>query len=98
MGGAVGMVSGAGLFLATIILLLKGGTVIGPNLSLLNNYLIGFEVTWKGAFVGFIEACVIGFIIGYVFAWLRNSGMSAYAALVKRRAAQQTPRDFLDKV
>lgn len=98
MGGAVGVVSGSGLFLATVILLLKGGTVIGPNLSLLNNYLIGFEVTWKGAFLGFVEACAVGFIIGYAFAWLRNSGMAAYAALVRRRAAHEPPRDLLDKV
>ncbi len=98
LGGAVGVVSGLGLFLTTAVLLLKGGPKIGPHLSLLCHYLLGFELTWSGAFVGFIEAGVGGFILGYLGAWLRNWGTIAYAALVQHRAEARARRDLLDKV
>ena len=97
-GGAVGIVSGLGLFLMTAALLLKGGPELGPNLALLRYYLPGFAVTWGGALVGFLEAGMGGFALGYVGAWLRNWGMVAYATLVRRRAEAKARRDLLDKV
>jgi hypothetical protein len=98
LGVAVGVVSGLGLFLMTALLLLKGGPEIGSNLSLLRHYLPGFEVTWRGAVIGFIAAGVGGGALGYVGAWLRNQGMAAYAVLVRRRAEAKARRDLLDKV
>ena len=94
LGSAVGIVSGVTLFLATVILLLKGGAVVGPTLALLGNYLLGFDVTWRGSLVGLVEAGGGGFILGYVFATLRNLGMSAYAWLLKHRAE----RVLLEKI
>ncbi len=94
LGTSVGVVGGVGLFVATIILLFKGGEVVGPTLSLLNNYLIGFNVSWTGSFIGLAEATGGGFVIGYLFASLRNLGMDAYAWLLQRRAQ----RDLLEKV
>jgi protoporphyrinogen oxidase len=95
MGGAVGIVSGVVLFLATAILLLKGGEVIGPNLSLLSHYLLGYQVTWAGAFLGLAEAGVVGFILGYLFAYLRNLGLTVYAYFIKRRAESEASGDIL---
>lgn len=95
LGCALGLVSGSGLFLATAILLLKGGEVVGPNLSLLSNYFFGFRVTWAGAFFGFFEAAIGGFVLGYLFATLRNWGMTAYAYLIKRRAESAASGDIL---
>ena len=94
LGASVGLVGGAGLFLATIILLFKGGEVVGPTLLLLSNYLIGFNVSWTGSFIGLVEATGGGFVLGYLFASLRNLGMDAYAWLLQRRAQ----RDLLEKV
>ena len=98
LGIAVGLVSGLGLFLATIILLLKGGPVVGPYLALLGQYLLGFKVSWAGAFIGLCEAGLGGFILGQLAARLRNWGMSTYAALVRRRAEVEENQDLLDKV
>lgn len=42
--GAVASVLGAGLFLVTAVLLLAGGDPVGPNLSLLGQFLFGFIV------------------------------------------------------
>ena len=98
MGTAIGTVSGLLLFLATGILLLKGGPVIGPTLSLLSNYLFHYEVSWSGALWGFLDAGLGGFALGYIIATMRNWGMSAYAYLIKRNIEKEESRDLLDKV
>jgi protoporphyrinogen oxidase len=98
LGVAVGIVCGLGLFLATAVLLIKGGPQAGPNLSLLRHYLLGFEVTWVGAVLGLVEAGAAGFALGYGGAWLRNWGMKAYAALLQRWAEAEARRDLLDKI
>lgn len=96
LGVAIGTVTGAGLLLATIVLLLKGGTFIGPRLGLLRNFLIGYEVTWLGALVGLIEGSLGGFALGYAGASFRNWGMRAYAYMLKRRAEAQAEGKVLD--
>jgi len=98
LGVAVSVVSTLLLLTMTSILLLKGGEVVGPNLSLLGQYLPGFTVTWTGMGIGLIEASIVGFVLGYCVAWLRNRGMLAYAALLQRRAQVEARRDLLDKV
>lgn len=98
LGAALGVVLGTIVFLATAILLLKGGVVIGPTLSLLSNYLLGFGVSWPGAFVGLIEGALGGFALGYVSATLRNWGMAGYASLLRRRAETELNRNLLEKL
>lgn len=98
LGAALGAVGAIILFLASAALIIKGGDVIGPNLSLLGHYLIGFNVTWAGAFLGAGEAGVGGFALGYLVAWLRNWLLAAYASLARRRAEARAQRDLLDKV
>jgi protoporphyrinogen oxidase len=98
LGAAVGAVTSLGLFLATITLLLKGGSRVGVTLSLVGQYLLGFEVTWSGAFTGLIEGGLVGFLLGYFLARLRNWGMAAYASLLRRRVEAETRHDLLNKL
>jgi protoporphyrinogen oxidase len=98
LGVAIGIVSGFTLFLMTTVLLLKGGEVVGPTLSLLGHYLPWFAVTWVGAGIGGIEAALGGFVVGYGGAWLRNIVLAAYASLVQQRADAKERRHLLDKV
>jgi protoporphyrinogen oxidase len=86
LGISVGTVIGLGLFLLTVILLLKSGEVIGPTLSLLRNYFPWYATTWSGAFIGMIEGGIFGFGSGLLIAWLRNWCLDAYAMLLKNRA------------
>ena len=67
-----GLVTGLLIFIATIWLLLKGGPVIGPNLSLLGQFFIGYQVTWGGAFIGLIYGFIVGFLIGFAIATIYN--------------------------
>jgi protoporphyrinogen oxidase len=98
MGIAVGTIGGAGLFLATAWLLLKGGVVIGPKISLLSQYFPGFGPTWTGALIGMLEAGLFSFVLGFAAASLRNLGIRIYAELIKRRAVAESNKDLLDKI
>lgn len=98
LGVAVGTVSAFGTLLATAILLFKGGAVVGPNLSLLKHYLFGFEMTWTGALIGFLEAGLWGLVFGFCSAGLRNWALNVYASLVRWRGETDARRDLLDKV
>jgi len=78
LGFAVGLVLGATLFLATVILILKGGEPVGPNLSLLGQFIPGYSVTWPGSLIGGIGGFVGGFALGWGFGFLSNLSVVAY--------------------
>lgn len=71
-GIAIGLLFGVGLFLATMVLVLKGGPNPGPHLGLLRIYFPGYSVTWIGAFIGFVYSFVIGYAIGRTIATVYN--------------------------
>ncbi len=95
-GLSVGMASGLALFLATMVLVLKGGDMIGPNLQLLSHYFPGYRVTPWGGMLGLIYGFLVGFIGGWGFAFLRNTTMFLYMAMVHRRAEHQALRRLLE--
>jgi hypothetical protein len=76
-GIAFGLMLGLGLFLATNILVIRGGEVVGPHLSLLGVFLPGYSVTFVGSLVGFVYLFVIGYaggrLIGEVYNRLARS-------------------------
>ena len=67
------VVGGLGLFLMTVWLVIKGGPRVGPHLSLIGQYLIGYSVTWKGSIVGLFYGALIGGIVGWMIAKIYNS-------------------------
>jgi hypothetical protein len=71
-GLAFGLLGGLGLFVSTMILVIKGGETVGRHLSLLSVYLPGYRVTVLGAFIGFVYLFVIGFAVGRVFGAIYN--------------------------
>lgn len=71
-GIAVGLLFGLGLFLATIILVIKGGPNVGAHLQLLANYFPGYSVTTLGSFVGFVYGFVLGYGTGRVIGSVYN--------------------------
>ena len=72
LGLTLGMLVGAGIFLATIILVIKGGPDVGSHLQLLNQYFPGYRVTWAGSFVGAFYGFVFGYINGWIIATVYN--------------------------
>jgi hypothetical protein len=71
-GLVLGLIAGLGIFLATNWLVLKGGRPVGPHLALLNQFFIGYRVTFIGSVIGFVYAFVCGFAVGYSIAWIYN--------------------------
>lgn len=98
LGVSLGSVTGLLLFLATVILLLKGGPVIGPRLGLLGNFFFGYQVTWTGAFLVMVQGAIGGLILGYLIAVVRNWIIDSYGYIIRRTAEAKASRDMLDKV
>lgn len=75
-GVATGLLGGLALFIATVVLVAKGGPVVGPHLGLLSQYLPGYRVTIAGAFVGFIYVFVIGYALGRLIGYVYNASVT----------------------
>jgi len=75
----LGLLCGLGLFIATNWLIIKGGPlgpddepVVGPTLSLLGQYFIGYKVTFVGSLVGFVWAFAVGALVGWLIGLCYN--------------------------
>ncbi len=72
LGITLGLLCGISLFLATIVLVLKGGPNPGPHLGLLNQFFPGYRVTFAGSFLGLIYGFGGGYIGGWIVATVYN--------------------------
>lgn len=72
-GVSFALLFGLGLFVATIILVLKGGPNVGQHLGLLSVYFPGYRVTVGGALIGFVYAFVLGYILGRLVGVVYNA-------------------------
>lgn len=78
-GIAFGLIAGIGLFVATNVLVVKGGESVGQHLALLAIYFPGYRVTFLGSVVGFIYAFVLGYILGRLIGVIYNRVAGASA-------------------
>ena len=78
-GVVTGLLGGLAIFVATNLLILKGGPVVGPHLALLGQFFIGYRVTFLGSLIGFTYGFATGFCVGYFMA-------TVYNRMVARRA------------
>ena len=72
VGLALGLICGLIIFLATNWLILKGGDTVGPHLSLLSQYFLGYRVTFMGSLIGFAYGFAVGTISGALIGWIYN--------------------------
>ncbi len=96
LGVAAGLTSGLALLAATVLLVLKGGDVVGPRLALLAQYFPGFTVTWTGSLLGFAYGVAAGFVAGWLFALFRNTAVLLYLGAVRKGAERLHLRRLLD--
>lgn len=76
VGLVLGVLGALSIFVATNWLVLKGGDVVGPHLGLLDNFFIGYSVSFLGSLVGAVYGFIVGFIGGLVIGWLYNAVVS----------------------
>lgn len=96
MGISVGALIGLGIFVVTNVLIFKGGSVVGPNLSLLNQYFVGYDVTYTGSLIGLVYGFISGFILGFLIAFLRNIFVKVYLYFLKLKGSLSTISDYID--
>ena len=87
-GLTLGLIGGVVLFLMTNLLVLKGGSVVGPHLELLGQIFIGFHVSFVGSLIGFAYAFLCGNVIGYSGAKVYN-----WIAAINQRDSTKTKQD-----
>ena len=73
-GVVTGIIVGLVIFIATNWLLIKAeeGEFVGPHLSLLGQFFIGYDVSFVGSLIGFAYGFLSGFLIGYFLARIYN--------------------------
>lgn len=81
MGIVLGFLSGAGLFLVTNFLVLKGGSHVGAHLGLLSNFFPGYRVTFVGSIIGFCYAFIVGLLVGGVIGAVYNKVVMRTASI-----------------
>ncbi len=97
-GLATGALAGIGLFAVTLILVLKGGPLVGPNLRLLGHFFPGYRVTLGGSFIGLVYGFLTGFVGGWSFALLRNTAVFLYITAIQRRVERRLLRKMFEYV
>jgi protoporphyrinogen oxidase len=96
LGLSIGSTAGVLLFLATLVLVLKAGDVVGPRLGLLSQYFPGYTVTPEGAVLGLLYGFAVGFGGGWLFAVLRNTTLFFYLAVSQHRAERRILKRLLE--
>ena len=96
LGASLAVVCSSMLFLATIVLVLRGGQQVRSHLVLLSQYLPGYDVTLAGSLVGACYAAAGAFVFGWIAGHLRNALLSAYLWMV-RFWANLSDTYFLDR-
>ncbi len=76
LGLVMGIIGGLIIFAATNWLVIKGGRVVGPHLSLLSQFFIGYSVTFVGSLIGAVYGFVTGYIGGLLIGWIYNGVVS----------------------
>jgi hypothetical protein len=96
LGGAFGITATVVLALTTALLLWGPNDGFVPMLSLLGEYLFGYEVSWPGMLVGMVEAGIGGFAVGWAVARLINLLSAMLLRDLERRLATLTMFEAVD--
>jgi len=98
LGLAFGLIAGGGIFLLTVLHLALDVGEGGLPLGLLNQYFQGYEVSWKGAFVGSAWGMAVGFIGGWLLGFVHNFTVGVWMLVVRARQDLRQTRNFLDHI
>lgn len=94
LGVAFGLTAGVAIALLTLTHLLVEQHGEGLPLGLLGQFFYGYDVTIRGAGIGFFWAFVAGFVAGWFLAFLKNLFTAVWVFAIRARASLSHP--FLD--
>jgi hypothetical protein len=69
-----------------------------PNLRLLAQYFYGYDVTWRGAFIGAWWSFVAAFVAGWFVAFVHNFVVATRLFLLRAKADLTRTTDVLDHI
>jgi hypothetical protein len=92
----MGLTSGVIVFLLTAFQVIAHPSEV--PIGLLSQYFYGYEITWRGAFVGMWWAFVAGFAAGWFVAFLRNFALATWLIVIRARSVFSQANDFLDHI
>jgi hypothetical protein len=95
LGIAVGIVVGVLACSATLLHMLRSPGEPYP-LILLQQYFVGYEVSFSGALIGLAWGFWVGFVVGWFFAFARNLALAVTAFAFRARAEVEQGVSFLD--
>jgi hypothetical protein len=93
---AIGTTFGLLFFALTLWTIIKHNNGQASYIQLLSQYFIGYTVSLKGAFMALVYGSSWGFLIGWLFAYLRNLILAYYIYSIEKTAELLTVQDFLD--
>lgn len=96
LGISIGFLFGLVVFAATNFLIFKGGEEIGPNLALLGQFFVGYEVSFTGSLIGLVYGVIAGFILGWLIAGIRNLILAAYIFALRLKGSFSAVNDYID--
>jgi hypothetical protein len=97
-GTAVGLTSGLLMLYITLIPILMNSKALFPWLWLLRQYIFGYTVTIRGAFIAFGQSVCWGFLFAWLFALFRNLILLVYVYQIKLKTKMLSLRDILDYI
>jgi hypothetical protein len=96
IGFAIGVMAGGGLFVLTAIHVVL--QVNGLPLWQLNQYFQGYDVTWRGAFIGLAWGFAVGFVGGWLLGFVHNFTVGVWMVTVRMRHDLARTKNFLDHI
>jgi hypothetical protein len=97
-GAAVGLTGGVLMLYITLLPVLMNNRALFPSLWLLSQYIFGYTVTIRGAFIAFGQSVLWGFLFGWLFALLRNLILVLYVYQITLKTKILSLRDILDYI
>jgi len=97
LGVASGTVAALVVFAVTVFHVLVAPPA-ALNIELLAHYFYGYDVSWRGAFVGAWWSFVAGFVAGWFVAFVYNFVLATWLFLLRTKADLSRTTDFLDHI
>jgi hypothetical protein len=96
LGFAFGMIGGLLLFAVTAFHVTF--RIDGLPLYLLNQFFQGYEVSWKGAFIGLGWGFAVGFVGGWLLGFIHNFTVGIWMLIVRAKRDLGQTGNFLDHI
>ncbi|MDM8542620.1 NAD(P)/FAD-dependent oxidoreductase [Desulfococcaceae bacterium HSG9] len=93
---AIGTISALYVFIATLWMSIKSIPPGIPNLTFLGEYFAGYTMTVNGAFIAFPYTFFYGFLLGWMFAYIRNFIITLYLFYVRKKSEFLSIKDFME--